>query len=292
MAAILLSTKNGGRFLATQINSIREQTHRCGIYWRDDHSQDDTCLIAKTLGLSSDDNGHAIGITRSYASLLHRAWNDDHHYFGLADQDDIWHHDKIERAVNALQGLAHPALYCARQTLVDETLKRIGSSPEFHEPIGFPAALTQNVASGCTIVMNRPAADLVRRTWYDQPYHDWWCYLIVTAAGGAVITDSTEVMLYRQHPGNTIGGQPRYIQRAINAVRRGPMAFMQVFRQHVTALHRHEMLLSDEARDQLAVIQDALTNGPRAKLRALRLPGFHRQTLSENLLFRLWFLVG
>jgi hypothetical protein len=42
----------------------------------------------------------------------------------------------------------------------------------------------------------------------------------------------------------------------------------------------------------LAAIEHSRTGGIRARIRVLRLPGFVRQTWAEDLLFRLWFLLG
>ena len=51
--------------------------------------------------------------------------------------------------------------------------------------VGFPASLTQNLTTGCTIVLNRSAVELIA-TSVPPPVtlHDWWCYLVVSAAGG------------------------------------------------------------------------------------------------------------
>src|SRR5437879_5856134 len=101
-----------------------------------------------------------------------------------------------------MRGIANevPALYCARQILVDENLQRIGGSGPMHRPAGFPAALTQNVTTGCTIVLNQRAAALIA-SWEPSTstLHDWWSYLAVTAAGGTLLHDDTPTVLYRQH---------------------------------------------------------------------------------------------
>ncbi len=75
-----------------------------------------------------------------------------------------------------------PALYCARQILVDGTLNRIGLSAPLGGPARFPASLTQNIATGNTVVA-QPGGDPAGRR---QPrrraktWHDWWCYMMVT----------------------------------------------------------------------------------------------------------------
>jgi glycosyltransferase involved in cell wall biosynthesis len=291
--AVLLSTLNGARFISEQIASIQAQTHQNHrLFWRDDGSTDETIAVMQArFGITPSDAA-PLGITGSYARLLLLAYDDGCSLFAFADQDDVWIPSKLARGVRALQALAGPALYCARQTLVDDQLRRLGASPAFHEPIGFPAALTQNIAAGCTIMFNRPAAELLIKTFHRQPYHDWWCYLLIAAAGGRIITDDTEVIHYRQHASNTIGASSSPVRRALAAMWRGPRSFMDIFRSHVASLASHDDLLSPAACHDLMIITTALAQGPTAKWRALQLPGFHRQTRKEDLLFRLWFLIG
>ena len=75
-------------------------------------------------------------------------------------------------------------------------------------------------------------------------------------------------------------------------MRRGPGVFMTMLRAHVAALLAQPELLSGEARRVLAVVDRALSDGPLARLAALRLPGLYRQTSLETMLFRWWFLIG
>jgi hypothetical protein len=163
----------------------------------------------------------------------------------------------------------------------------------FRRRPGFPAALTQNIATGCTIMLNRAAATLVGGSKAPAAcMHDWWCYLLVAAAGGRIEADREPVVLYRQHDGNLIGASASRWRRAVAALRRGPGAFMTVFRQNVATLQAQESLLTGAARDDLAQIAAALQGGTWQRMAALRRPGFRRQTMLETLLFRIWFLLG
>jgi hypothetical protein len=226
-------------------------------------------------------------------TLLHAAA--DHPYVAFADQDDVWLPEKLGWAVEALEAVPAqtPALYCARQVLVDRTLARIGLSASLDGPAGFPASLTQNIATGNTVVLNAAAVALVAaseppaKTW-----HDWWCYLMVTAAGGRVIRDDRGVILYRQHSDNVVGAPTSAPSRALAAMRRGPAAFMAVFRANVEALSAQSALLAPQARADLAVVARGLQGGLLARARALRLPGFVRNSPAQTALFRLWFMIG
>jgi hypothetical protein len=72
--------------------------------------------------------------------------------------------------------------------------------------IGFGNALVENIAVGCTMVLNRSAIDLIckKRLPYEVYIHDWWCYLIISAFG-EILFDNQSLIKYRQHANNVIG---------------------------------------------------------------------------------------
>ena len=293
--AILLSTFNGARFLPDQLASIARQTHPAWrLLWRDDGSTDDSIGLVQAFApghcqqLAGQDR---LGATASFMALLRAAAPDE--TVAFADQDDVWLPEKLARGLAALTPFAdRPAIYCARQMLVDSQLQELGLSAPVR-PLAFPAALTQNVATGCTLMLNPAAARLVAES--KAPggtLHDWWSYLVVTARGGALVVDDTPTVLYRQHAANLVGAPRSRRRRAWAALRRGPGVFMNVLRQHVTALRSQPQLLSDENAAILAVIDVGLNDGPWRRFKALRTTGLVRQTRFETFLFRAWFMIG
>jgi glycosyltransferase involved in cell wall biosynthesis len=301
--AILLSTFNGERFLGEQLQSYIAQTHvNWQLYWRDDGSTDDSPGLIAAFANGPGD-GRCICLpadgqlrpTASFLTLLRTALLGGASMFAFSDQDDVWLPAKLTHAVAALSDVpdGRAALYFCARTLVDSALRPIAEVRALRRPLGFPAALTQNVIPGCCMVLNRAAAELIDAT--DVPektWHDWWCYLVVSAVDGLIISGDTPDILYRQHPGNLVGEARGFWLRAIRAARRGRAPFMTIFRCHVTALQARPDLLSDRSRAPLSIIERACHGGIAARLRALRIPGFVRQTWFETLLFRLWFLVG
>lgn len=302
--AILLSTYNGAPFVAAQLHSLLGQTHQDWVlFWRDDGSSDGTQAIVTEFlaGLPPDratslPQDGRVGSGESFMRLLQSADAAGYRTMAFADQDDVWLPDKLARGVDRLQQVSGgqvPALYCARQMLVDTQLHPIALSRCLRRPPSFPAALTQNIAAGCTAMLNGPAAALVGRSRRPATcMHDWWCYLVVAAAGGQVVMDEQPVLLYRQHAGNLVGASSSSVRRGIAALRRGPRIFMQMFRQNVAALADQSDLLAPSAAAQVVALDRALQGGRLCRLRALRMPGLTRQTRSETLLFRLWFLFG
>lgn len=303
--AILLSTRNGAGFLPEQLASFLAQTHRdWTLFWRDDDSADGTPGIMRGFAAGPGagrcvevPGAGRLGLTGSFLHLLRHAREAAPGCvaYGFADQDDVWLPEKLARGLAALTGAeaGRPALYCARQMLVNERLERIGLSTPVRRAPGFPTALTQNVATGCTVMLNGSAAALVAGSAPPGPtLHDWWSYLLVAAAGGRLIVDDTPTVLYRQHPGNAVGAPLSWARRAMGALRRGPGVFMTVMRHHVAALRAHPHLLSPQAARDLAQIEAALNQGALHRAACLAMPGLRRQTWQETLLFRIWFLTG
>jgi glycosyltransferase involved in cell wall biosynthesis len=304
--AILLSTFNGAAFLREQLDSFGVQTHGDWVlYWRDDGSTDDTVAIVEDFAARAgqgrcvriDDRPPRLGATASFLHLLASVAPGlgAPDAVAFADQDDVWLPEKLARGIDALGrvGPDVPGLYCARQMLVDARLQPLAVSAAFGASAGFPAALTQNIATGCTVMMNRAAATSVARSTPSAgALHDWWCYLVVSAAGGRVVRDDTPVVLYRQHGRNLVGAPRSRPARALAALRRGSGLFMSGFRQNVAALASQPHLLTDQARADLAALGRALDGPWWRRLAVLRMKGLARQTWAETMLFRCWFLLG
>ncbi|MDG6095169.1 glycosyltransferase [Acetobacter sp. AN02] len=305
---ILLSVCNGEAFLNRQLDSFLDQSLKgWSVLWRDDGSSDASYSIMQSFQMhrgagrceEAEDpasvrfSQERMGIFASYLHLLSQA--PEGGMIAFSDQDDVWLTDKLARGAAALARVPEgvPGLYCARQTLTDRHLTPFGVSPELPEHPDLLAALTGNIATGCTVMLNDAARRLLLR--HEPPpliLHDWWAYLLVSAAGGQVLTDQQPVVLYRQHGGNAVGAPPSFFRRALSALRRGPRRFMQVFRSNLSWLMRIEEL-SAETRNMLGAILRA-ANGPRMLRLWIfrRWPGLRRLYRAENLLFRLWILLG
>ena len=298
--AILLATYNGARFLPDQLDSLVAQTVPWRLYWRDDGSTDGTVplmtafLAGPAVGRAEHVPGSPgrIGPTRTFMTLL-RAAAPTGATVAFADQDDVWLPEKLARGLAGLAPHAGPALYCSRQYLVDAELRPLAVSAPLRTAPDFPAALAQNIATGCTVMLNPAAAQLIAGS---QPptatLHDWWSYLLVSAAGGALVVDATPTVKYRQHGSNVVGAPRSMRRRAVAALARGPDMFMNILRAHVAALRAHRALLSPEAASVVERIHAGLYGGWRERRAALRVLGLRRQTWQETALFRWWFMIG
>ena len=206
---ILMSTYNGEEYIREQLDSILSQSYPdVDILIRDDGSDDDTVRILKEYEERHQNvrayQGENLGVNKSFFELL-RESNTEAAYIGFCDQDDYWLPEKIEKAVKQLERIQGPALYFGAKTLVNQNLEPLGSQQNSHVKPGFGNAVVESICSGCTTLMNRELADIIRgRLPENVIHHDWWCYMAATYLG-SVYYDENSYIYYRQHKHNEVG---------------------------------------------------------------------------------------
>lgn len=222
LVEVLMSTYDGERFVREQVDSILGQTHpRLRLLVRDDGSRDGTVALLRSM---EDPRlevraGENVGLPHAFFRLLDES-HDDADLWALSDQDDVWLPDKLARAVARLAPIYGPALYCARVAVVDEELRPLYLHELPWRGPSFANALVQNIALGCTIVINREARALLRGRWPREcVMHDAWMYLVI-AGCGTVVYDHEPVVLYRQHDRNSVGMGRGPFSRLAGRVRR------------------------------------------------------------------------
>ena len=211
---IILGTLNGERWLVQQLESIESQF---GVDWTllisDDGSTDRTVDIANWFVKRHGSRkvqlrfGPRKGVAANYLHLLN-ATDAQADFVALADQDDIWFPDRLIRATQKLSDhVRRPSLYASR-TWIKPNVGNLMISRRPPREVSFRNALAQNILPGNTIVLNKPAVQLVKKTeplTTNVPFHDWWLYLLMTGCGGKIILDDTPTLIYRQHSGNLVG---------------------------------------------------------------------------------------
>lgn len=285
--AILLCTYNGRQHLPAQLESYQRQTLAdWTLFVSDDGSSDGTCDLLRAEkrlgGRLAIFDGPRQGFSRNFIELACRPEPRASHY-AFSDQDDVWHPEKLERAVAWLRQvpLGRPGLYCSRTLHVDAEGRPLRLSPVYATRPSFANALVQNIAGGNTMVFNDAAMDLLRRAGrVTVMAHDWWLYQLVTGAGGEVHYDSRPGLDYRQHAGNLIGGQVAVTARVSKLLQD---RFRDWNALNVRALQDATALLTPSSRQVLALFAAAREAGPIRRLQLLRLSGAHRQTLGGSL---------
>lgn len=227
---VLLSTYNGERYLAEQLESLVAQKDvDVEILVRDDGSKDATVAMLdewQEKGALSWYTSANLGPGKSFIHLLQTAAPGN--YYAFCDQDDVWLPDKLSvtmdkmRAVEA-ENPGKPVIIHTDMNVVDESLNIIHDS--FWRSSGlrpdilrtFPYLCTCNSVNGCTIVMNSVARELILEKYveHDIIIHDVISALTVAYHGGIIDYVETPTVLYRQHSSNVVGAMEYSKARAI-----------------------------------------------------------------------------
>ena len=282
---ILLCTRNGAAHLGDQLNSYLAQDHRHWDLWvSDDGSDDDTRAIITAFAQAHATHhgvrlisGPQQGLAANYiGALCHPDFPPGP--VALSDQDDVWHPNKLTRALDHLDGCDGPALYGAQYTYADAQLRPLGDASAPTLPPSFGNALVQNIVSGHTATLNGAGLALVRRAGVPAgiPYHDWWLYQLITGAGGQVVIDPATVLLYRQHGANAMGGHRgarATWARLRQVLGRTYGGWLAANRQ---ALAQCGDVLSPQARATLDMMQTAGVRGGPGRVRLFNRAGLRR----------------
>jgi glycosyltransferase involved in cell wall biosynthesis len=215
-----MAAYQGGTYIDAQIESVLAQTSQDWVLRiQDDSSTDDTYAIARhhakehprriVANRRPSNSGSA---SQNFLELLAGSTG---RYVMLADDDDVWREDKVAvtlaemQRIEAAVGEGVPVLVHTDLAVVDESLRVTAPSmahvqrlPVNETRLG--RLLVQNSVTGCTVMINRALADLVRGPFDGVAMHDWWLALIAAAFGRIGYVD-TPTMLYRQHGGNAVG---------------------------------------------------------------------------------------
>ena len=238
---------------------------------------------AAAVGIRS---GPRQGFVQNFLSLAcHPSITCD--YFAYSDQDDISEPDKLSRAVEWLQTLRSdlPAMYCSRTRLIDEDGRACGLSPLFRREPNFRNALVQSIAGGNTMVFNQAARQLLANCGSDVgvPLHDWWTYLVITAAGGEVHYDPRPSIQHRDHSQNVVGSNIGWRNRVRRLQMLAAGDFERLTDLNVGALAPFRPRMTPENRALFDLFCASRKRGFFGRQISFLKTGVYRQTLPGNL---------
>lgn len=219
---ILVATYNGERFVGEQIESIQAQSYGS---WRllvsDDCSSDGTLDVVRRY--AAEDGRIRIvsegvrygGAKENFFSLMEKS---DAPYVMFCDQDDVWREDKCDVEMRAMvdcecaHGKSCPIAVHSNLALIDADGAGLGvNMREIMTLIDIQSAspaqvLFANVATGCTMLLNRACVDeaLLGKDLGPVVLHDWWSALVACMLGVRVYLDDC-LVYYRQHECNVVG---------------------------------------------------------------------------------------
>lgn len=219
--SVAMCTYNGAPFLRAQLTSIATQTRLPReLVVCDDRSSDETLDILEDFRNKAPFqirvfcNEQRLGSTKNFEKVISLCKGD---LIALADQDDIWRRDKLEKIREAFR--EHPEavgvfsdaeLVDAHGQAMGKTLWRsVGVTSRDRRQLakggleGYRALLRKNVITGATFAFKKEACDSVGEipeTWV----HDAWI-AITMIRKGSIVAISEPLIGYRQHGGNQIG---------------------------------------------------------------------------------------
>lgn len=204
---VLLATHNGQKYVGELIESLAHQNGvEIDLVVSDDGSTDGTLQIVNSFTNSFRSliilNGPNKGAKNNFAHLIR---NSDSDFSAFADQDDIWLPNHLNESVNRLAAYTgSPALAFSKVIEFSD----FATSHEWPQISSIPSLsnlLTENLARGCTIVLNRELMNLLKQSNFDEIYmHDWWAVLVAKTCGKVEFVNATAVK-YRIHEENVVG---------------------------------------------------------------------------------------
>ena len=193
---ILLATYNGEKYIKEQIDSILNQTYKnIKLIVSDDCSKDGTVEILKEyeqkdkrveLHLLQEN----VGVVKNIEFLLN---NVQAPYYMLADQDDYWMPEKVEKSLEKLKK-ENADLVFGDLEVVDENLNTI--YPSFNDYMlltrkikkyigSYKVNYLYNSVTGCTVLAKKETIDYILPlpTTSKHLIHDHWIALMVALHG-------------------------------------------------------------------------------------------------------------
>ncbi len=135
------------------------------------------------------------------------------------------------------------------------------------------------------MVFNKAARDLIVESSYNTEIvsHDWWCYQIISGAGGTVIYDREPCLKYRQHSKNLVGANMSWKSRIIRLHGLLKGRFCDWNDINISALVKNKALLTRQNQANLENFIKARNSSFFRRLLLFIRSGIYRQTLLGNL---------
>jgi glycosyltransferase involved in cell wall biosynthesis len=208
--SIAMATFNGSKYIEEQLYSILNQTIKPSeIIICDDNSTDGTFeILQKFAELDSTikifANNPGLGVTMNFNKALCLCTKE---YTAMADQDDIWEPDKLEKQLRDIADFSNvPALSVHDLTTINSDglviepsrWRCLGDNPEVPKH----SLLFANKYNGCTMMFNNALKKLAVPFPPSVTIHDHW-FVLNAFYLGKIITNQTQLIRYRRHGNNT-----------------------------------------------------------------------------------------
>lgn len=247
--SIALCTFNGQRYLGEQLASLSRQTRLPDeLVVCDDASTDGTVGLIQQFAATAPFPVHLyvnstnVRSTKNFEAAIRKCRGE---IIVLADQDDVWKPEKLERLTRFLQDNPAIGFVFSDAEMVDENRKQLGytlwDAIKFTPAIRracrkggiYPYLLRRYCVTGATMAFRssfRAAALPIPETWI----HDAWIALIIAAIADGGFVEET-LIEYRQHRRQQIGEKPRSLYQQFKIARAMNVGSHQAIRDNFSA---------------------------------------------------------
>lgn len=291
---VLLATLNAEKHIEEFLLSLSKQEGvKIHLRVSDDGSSDHTLRIVDTYRQRFESceilEGPRSGPASNFFHLINHATKD---FVAIADQDDIWlpnHlHDSIIRLKNTEE---MPSLTFSSVIEFEDSSNELRLWPTRFPDKDIRSILTENLARGCTFVLNSKAINLINLYKPKSAImHDWWILLLIASTGNVTWSHSPEIR-YRIHENNLIGRTPRIKERIFRFFKTYIDGRWMVIDQISELLRHYGQYMQPESRDILSMFLFQFNS--RNKIEKMKLctwTGHYRSTFIDEIAVRMVLL--
>ncbi|MBR2743798.1 MAG: glycosyltransferase family 2 protein [Clostridia bacterium] len=252
---IVMATYNGEKYIRKQLDSILNQTYtNFRLLISDDASTDDTVNIIqeyqeKDMRIKLFIQPSNVGVKKNFEFLLRKV---ESNLYALADQDDIWLPEKLEKCVIKMQE-DNSDLVFSDLKLINEDDNIISGSfwntKKFDKKIKkdkrYNGLLLNNYITGCTILSKKTFLNNILPIPDESKYmlHDYWIAVVVSQNG--IISKIEEpLVMYRQHAENQVGCKT--VSKNFNSMKDIRSLFIDVKIQQYTVYTKNDQIFNNE----------------------------------------------
>jgi rhamnosyltransferase len=211
---VLLAAYNGENYIGQQLESVLNQTYKpYKILVNIDQCQDKTLSVVQNFA-KENSKIQILNIDKRFGSaaanfinLIIDADLSNVDFIALADQDDIWKEDKLEKAIHKL-GQGYDGYSSNVDAFWADGKRKVLVKDQLQQNFDY---LFESAGPGCTFVMNKKLAlklqQFLKKGHFNQlhNYHDWLIYAFARSNNFKWYIDSYPSVEYRQHDTNVFG---------------------------------------------------------------------------------------
>lgn len=201
--SVAMATYNGEKYLREQMDSILANLSADDeIVVSDDGSDDTTWAILEEYQSKSEIpirlvKGPKMGVISNFERALIACKGD---YIFLADQDDVWAPDKVEKVMKAFRD--HVQLVMHDAVVYNESMNTVLMESYFeyrHSKPGVWANLMKNSYMGCCMAFRRELVRQILPIPTNIQMHDQWIGVISDYFYGKSVLLDEKLLSYRRH---------------------------------------------------------------------------------------------